>query len=85
MNMGLKPEQVEALRTRYPAGTKVVLDYMKGEARMTPGLKGKVEFVDDIGQIHVSWENGSSLALNTDVDMFHKEVAPKQEKGDPSR
>ena len=37
---------------------------------MLPGLKGTVKHVDDIGQIHVRWENGSGLALNLDVDSF---------------
>lgn len=37
---------------------------------MQSGLIGKVEYVDDIGQIHVQWENGSSLALNADIDKF---------------
>ena len=82
MNMGLRPGQVEALRTRYPAGTRVVLDHMEGESHMGPGLKGEVEFVDDIGQIHVSWENGSSLALNTEVDEFHVEKKRNREKGE---
>lgn len=34
------------------------------------GTRGIVDFVDDIGQIHVKWENGSGLALNTDYDTF---------------
>lgn len=85
MNIGLKPEQVEVLRMKYPAGTKVVLEHMNGEDQMRFGLRGTVKFVDDTGQIHVSWENGSSLALHTEVDMFHKETAPKHEKGGPSR
>ena len=37
---------------------------------MPPGLKGKVDMVDDAGQIHVNWENGSSLALVPGVDSF---------------
>ena len=35
-------------------------------------LKGTVKFVDDAGQVHMSWENGSSLALNIDEDTFEK-------------
>lgn len=54
---------VERTREMYPQGTKVKLIRMKGEPQMPIGLIGKVQFVDDAGQIHVNWENGSSLAL----------------------
>ena len=43
---------------------------MEGEADMPSGLAGTVQFVDDIGQIHVQWENGRSLALNAETDRF---------------
>ena len=35
-----------------------------------PYTLGVVQCVDAIGQIHVKWETGSSLALNFDVDEF---------------
>lgn len=65
---GISGKQLEMLRKRYPEGTEVCLEYMEGESRMTPGLKGKVCCVDDIGQIHVDWQNGSSLAVIPGVD-----------------
>ena len=34
------------------------------------GTRGKVVYVDDAGQIHVKWENRSSLALIPGVDKF---------------
>ena len=34
--------------------------------------KGTVFHVDDMAQIHVNWDNGSSLALNRDEDSFRK-------------
>ena len=54
---------------------------------MTPGLKGKVAMVDDAGQIHVNWENGSSLAVIPGVDKFHKITEPEKnkKKGEPFR
>ena len=45
---------------------------------MPYGLKGTVKFVDDAGQIHMSWENGSSLALNINEDTFEKVEAPEK-------
>lgn len=63
---------VEGIRASYPKGTEIELFEMQGEPQMPCGLKGMVQFVDDIGQIHVRWENGSSLALNIGVDQFRK-------------
>lgn len=62
--------QVEQLKKKYTVGTQVELIEMDGEVQMPKGLRGTVRFVDDIGQIHVIWENGSSLALNISVDKF---------------
>lgn len=61
----LRREQIERLKERYPAGTVVRLGQMEGEHQMPSGMEGKVTGVDDIGQIHVEWENGSTLALVT--------------------
>jgi hypothetical protein len=38
---------------------------------------GKVDFVDDTGQIHVLWDNGSSLALTCGVDKFKAFKGPE--------
>lgn len=65
-------QQLELLRKRYPAGAEVCLEHMDGESGMPPGLKGKVVCVDDAGQIHVNWENGSSLAVIPGVDRVRK-------------
>ena len=51
---------------------------MRGENQMPYGLKGTVKFVDDAGQIHMKWENGSSLALNINEDTFEKVEAPQK-------
>lgn len=73
-------KQLELLRKQYPEGTPVCLDAMEGESRMTSGLKGKVLYVDDAGQIHVQWENRSSLALIPGVDQFHEIRDPARER-----
>ena len=73
-------EKVEMLRKRYPAGTEVCLDAMEGENQMESGLKGKVFYVDDAGQILVHWENGSSLSLIPGADRFHKVSDPQKKK-----
>ncbi len=83
----MSKKQLQLLKERYPEGTEVCLDHMEGESRMSAGLKGKVFCVDDAGQIHVHWENGSGLALVPGVDQFHKIGKPekKKEKEEQSR
>lgn len=39
-------------------------------ARQMVGICGTVESVDDACQLHVKWDNGSTLTLNPDVDEF---------------
>ena len=58
------------LKDEFIPGRRVLLHKMTGEPQMFDGLKGTVTSVDDIGQIHVNWDNGSSLALSADVDEF---------------
>ena len=64
--------KVDFLRKMYPKGTRVELHHMDDPQAPPSGTKGEVMFVDDIGQIHVKWENGSTLALNVKLDSFSK-------------
>ena len=65
--------QAEGLRSMYPPGTRGECLCMNDPFAPVPsGTKGSVMFVDDIAQIHVNWDNGSSLALNRDEDSFRK-------------
>mgnify|MGYP002676891841 FL=1 len=63
-------QELEQLRKRSPTGTKIRLIAMPDPQAPPPGTVGKVQFVDDIGDIHVAWQNGSSLALIPGVDAF---------------
>lgn len=63
-------KEVEAIKHKYPKGTKLELDFMDEEG-MLPGLRGTVDYVDDQGQLHMNWENGRSLALVPGEDVFH--------------
>ena len=69
---------INEIRELYPAGTQIVLEEMSGESQMPYGLKGTVNFVDDMGQIHMNWENGSSLALHVEEDSFEKVEVPEK-------
>jgi hypothetical protein len=72
---------VDRIKRQYPAGTEIELDRMDDPYRDMPkGLKGIVAHVDDIGQIHCNWENGSTLAIIPGEDAFHKIVERESEQ-----
>lgn len=54
---------VEALRKRYPAGTRVELLEMNDPQAPPLGTLGSVIGVDDIGSVMVRWDNGGSLSV----------------------
>jgi len=54
----------------FPVGTRVELDFMDDIQSPPTGTRGNVLFVDDIGTIHVNWDNGSSLGV-TFEDKVH--------------
>lgn len=37
---------------------------------LVPGDEGTVDLVDDMGTVHVLWDNGSSLGLIPDEDQW---------------
>ena len=51
----------EGIRERYPKGTQVMLVQMDDVQAPPAGTLGRVVHVDDIGTIHIAWENGSNL------------------------
>jgi AbrB family looped-hinge helix DNA binding protein len=64
-------DKVKATREKYLVGTIVECINMGEETRPVPtGTRGVVTSVDDIGSIHVNWENVSSLALIEEIDRF---------------
>ena len=64
------------LRKQYPIGTKIQLISMRDEKYpILPGTIGEVTHIDDMGSIHMKWQNGSSLALRT---FLHKLKSTKQ-------
>ena len=64
-------QQLQALRERYPAGTRIRLNHMDDPYAPVPdGTVGEVQYVDDAGNIHMKWENGRTLSLIEGVDDF---------------
>lgn len=65
-----KISEVKEIKQIYVTGTKIKLLKMYDLLAPPAGTIGIVEFVDDIGQIHIQWENGCSLALVVGIDKF---------------
>lgn len=64
-------EQVERIKARYPAGTRIRLNSMDDPyAPIPPGTEGEVQAVDDAGQLIMKWDNGRSLSLIPGEDSF---------------
>ena len=51
-------------------GRKVIIDFMDDKNGVPEGTAGIIQHVDDAGQIHVKWENGSTLAIVPETDKF---------------
>ena len=61
---------IEKLKETYQKGQRIKCISMNDNYAVPPGTLGTIDSVDDIGTIHVSWDNGSSLGLIPNVDSF---------------
>ena len=62
---------VNFIREQYPPGTRIRLNSMDDPyAPILPGTEGEVDFVDDIGTIHMKWDNGRTLGIVPGEDSF---------------
>jgi len=82
MGFSKTPEELKRLQEEFPEGSIVQLFSMEGEPQMPFGVRGRVEDVDSIGQVHVRWANGSSLALNPEVDKYEVVLRPEPDRDD---
>lgn len=65
-------DELQALRSRYPSGTRVELLQMDDVQAPPTGTKGTVTRVDDTGSLMVDWDNGSGLNVIYGVDRVRK-------------
>ena len=62
--MNIHPKLLKQLKEYYASGTRVMLIRMSDPyTNLRQGDQGTVTMVDDIGTIHVSWDNGSRLGV----------------------
>ena len=63
--------QAQRYKELYPPGTRLMLLSMEDPyAPVESGTRGTVKTVDDMGQIHMLWDNGRTLALVPGEDSF---------------
>lgn len=66
-----RKEIVEAVRARYPKGTRVELVSMDDPySKLKPSDRGTVNHVDDTGTVFVNWDCGSGLGVVYGVDRI---------------
>lgn len=70
--------KIEHIKKKYPENTRVKNLSMNDDYAVPPNTEGTVLFVDDIGTIHVRWDNGSSLGLIVGEDSFIKLQSPEK-------
>ena len=56
-------EQLEGKRIELISTTDTITE-------LKPGDQGTIDFVDDMGTIHVNWDNGSQLGLVPGEDQY---------------
>lgn len=63
---------IQFLKDLYPAGTRVKLLEMNDIQAPPIGTLGTVMYVDDIGTIHIKWDNGLTLGAAYPEDRVTK-------------
>ena len=65
--------KVDILKNLYPSGSRIKCIKMNDPYRPIPaGMTGTVDYIDDMGTIHMHWDNGQSLGLIPEEDLFKK-------------
>jgi hypothetical protein len=76
-------EEVERMKKMYPVGTRIELMQMQDpHAAIESGMQGTVEHVDDIGTLHMKWDNGRTLGIIPSEDDFRVLSKAQEEKMD---
>lgn len=70
--MHTNKNKVNIIKELYPKGCRVELDYMEDQKAPIEGTRGTVCAVDDIGTIHVAWDDGRMLGVVLGVDRCHR-------------
>ena len=63
---------VESLSSSSSSVLRFLLTENDPYTRLKPGDQGEVVMVDDIGTVHVAWDNGSSLGVAYGEDQIKR-------------
>lgn len=63
-------QEIQKIKDKYIKGTRIKLIRMYDMQAVPPHTLGTVDHVDDIGTIHMNWDNGSSLGIIEGEDEF---------------
>lgn len=81
MNGFPSQKEVDRIKEQYPVGTRIELISMDDpHAPIESGMQGTVDMVDDIGTLHMKWDNGRTLGIVPGEDNF-KVISRPQEEG----
>lgn len=61
---------IKYLKEKYQKGQRIECIDMQDAQAVPSGTQGTIQFVDDMGTIHVAWDNGQSLGLIDGEDSF---------------
>ncbi len=75
-NFGLDTQLISSVVGKFKPGSRIRL-ISKNNTYVPSLAEGTVDFVDDIGQIFVEWDNGIKSSLNPLKDNF---ILIKEEK-----
>ena len=51
-------------------GKRIRINYMEDIQPVPEGTEGTITGIDDIGQIQVKWDNGSTLSVIDEIDDY---------------
>ena len=68
----MRDTRVDRIRQMFPAGCRVKLVLMDDEFAPPVGTEGTVRLVEEMGTVHVSWDNGSCLGAVYGHDIVTK-------------
>lgn len=75
----MNDSKVKEIKEKYISGTRIRLSKtMDDERPIETGEFGEVDFVDDVGTVHIDWDNGRTLGLIPDKDEFEIISVPEK-------